>query len=123
MRSRRGGFLIEIMIAVAIIATSLLAIYGGVSNEMIRAANTNRRRIAKNLAQSKLSEVLLGEQSGSSGEFEDYNGYSWDLEEQAVEIGVLQAIQIRLKVSFPLEDENGEEQTEELELLSYREPE
>lgn len=123
MSGRRGGFLIEIMIAVAIIATSLLAIYGGVSTEMIRAANTNRRRIAKNLAQTKLSEVLRGEESGSSGEFDDYNGFSWDLDQQSYDIGVRQVIQLRLKVSFPLEDENGDEQTEELEIISYKETE
>ncbi len=124
MSHRRGAFLIEVMIAVAIIAVSLLAVYGGVSNEIIRSSNTVRRRTAKNLAQSKLSEILVGEETGSSGEFEDFPEISWSLEEAGVEVGSQQAIELKLTVEFPVLDTQGEEEEEKeaLALTTYRAP-
>lgn len=81
---RNNGFtLLEVMIAVAIIAIALTTLLGSQSQSVSFANSAKFETMAALLAQSKMSEITTQKANGltnDSGDFgEDYPGYSWKL--------------------------------------------
>lgn len=81
-RSRPKGFtLIEIMIAVAIIAISFLAFYRLLSQTIAADEVSRFYTMAPMLAQGKMAEITGGVSPAmdGSGSFEAYPGYTWQV--------------------------------------------
>lgn len=86
----RGFTLLEVMIAVAILAVSLLAIFNLQSTSLLGSARAQKISVASLLARQKMAEVLMGIEKGiPKGEFpeekeesgtfdqEKHPDYSW----------------------------------------------
>ena len=81
---RNKGFtLLEVIIAVAIIAIALTTLLGSQSQSVSFANSAKFETMAALLAQSKMSEIVIQEAdslSSDSGDFgDDYPGYAWDV--------------------------------------------
>lgn len=78
---QKGFTLLEIMIAVAIIAIALTALLGSQSQSVYFANSAKFETMATLLAQSKMSELVLEDSfslSSNSGDFgDDFPGYAW----------------------------------------------
>ena len=79
---QKGFTLLEIMIAVAIIAIALTALLGSQSQSVYFANSAKFETMATLLAQSKMSELVLEDSfslSSNSGDFgDDFPGYAWE---------------------------------------------
>ncbi len=79
----RGFTLLEVMIAVAIIAIALVTLLGAQSQSVSIASSAKFDTMASMLAQWKMSDLLLqdyGDLSDDEGNFgEDYSQFSWKL--------------------------------------------
>lgn len=98
--SKGAGFtLLEVMIAIAILAVSLLAIFNLQSTSLIGSARAQKFAVATLLARQKMTEVLLEIEKGiprgefpedkeDSGDFEEekYPDYGWRLTIKKTEI-------------------------------------
>ena len=77
----KGFTLLEVMVAVALIAIALTALLGSQSQSVSFANSAKFETMAALLAQAKMSEIVLedgGDLSSNSGGFgEDYPGYAW----------------------------------------------
>ena len=77
----RGFTLLEVMVAVALIAIALSALLGSQSQSVSFANSAKFETMAALLAQGKMSEIVLretGDLSSDSGDFgEEYPGYAW----------------------------------------------
>jgi prepilin-type N-terminal cleavage/methylation domain-containing protein len=84
LRQREGGFtLLEVMLAVGIIAVFFAVLIVSRDDIISTAANSNSLRIARMLASQKMEEVLLSEvaeegEETLGGTFENYPGFSWE---------------------------------------------
>jgi len=101
-RQRAGFTLIEVMVALAIIGLSLLAVAGKMSH-MIDTANVMRERTyASWVAQNKIAELRLAnvvpEVSSSSGEV-DYADSQWGWRAVVSETGVENLFRVDVAVS------------------------
>jgi len=80
-RTNKGFTLLEVMIAVALIAIALTTLLVSQSQSVSFANSAKFETMAALLAQSKMSELALqGNEglSGDSGDFgDDYPGYAW----------------------------------------------
>jgi general secretion pathway protein I len=78
----RGFTLLEVMIAVALIAISLTTLLGSQAQSVSYANSAKFETMAALLAQSKMSEItiqLADSLSSDSGDFgDDYPGYAWE---------------------------------------------
>ena len=101
--ARRSGFtLIEVMVALSIVAFSLTAIAASM-NQMIDAANTMRdRTYASWIAQNKIAEMRLAnevpEVASSSGEVE-YGNTDWAWRAVVSETGIENFMRVDVSVS------------------------
>ena len=97
----RGFTLLEVMIAVALIAVALVALLGSQSQSVSFANSAKFETMAALLAQSKMSEITIQDAdslSSDSGSFgEDYPGYSWEATVSDVSIEGVEAISDYLK--------------------------
>ena len=79
---QKGFTLLEIMIAVAIIAIALTTLLGSQSQSVYFANSAKFETMAALLAQSKMSELVLEDSfalSSNSGDFgDDFPGYNWE---------------------------------------------
>ena len=87
---RKAGFtLLEIMVALAIIATVFLSIFKMHTQTVSMTASTQFNAIAPILTNDRLAEILLqlpDELSDDSGDFGDaHAGYNWKITVQDVE--------------------------------------
>ena len=101
MRSR-GFTLLEVMVALIIVALSLSALTASM-NQMIDAANTMRdRTLASWIAQNKIAEMRLAnvvpEVSATSGEIE-YGNAEWEWRAVVSETGIENFMRIDVSVS------------------------
>jgi general secretion pathway protein I len=82
-RSYLGFTLLEVMIAVTIIAIVLVAVFGSQSQSLSLANDAKFNTTAALLAQRKMAEVEIGNSldlSSTSGDFgEDFPEYQWEL--------------------------------------------
>ena len=104
----RGFTIIEVMVALAIVAFSLTAIAASMG-QMIDTANAMRERTyASWIAQNKIAELrlanVLPEVSSSSGEVE-YAGTEWAWRAVISETGVENLFRVDVTVSYPGEDD------------------
>ena len=82
MKSLDGFTLLEVMVAMAIIAIALTAVLGSQSQSLSLASEAKFSTTAALLAQSKMAEIEAEKPedlTSDSGDFgEDYPGYRWD---------------------------------------------
>ena len=99
--TNKGFTLLEVMIAVAIIAIALTTLLGSQSQSVFFANSAKFETMAAFLAQSKMSEITIGTAdslSSDSGDFgDDYPGYSWETTVSDVSIEGLDTIADYLK--------------------------
>jgi len=81
--SDKGFTLLEVMIAVALIAIALTTLLGSQSQSVSFANSAKFETMAALLAQGKMSEVVIqaaDELASDSGDFgDDYPGYAWEV--------------------------------------------
>ena len=84
MKNRNSGFsLLEVMIAIAILAVSLLAIFHLQSTSLIGSARAQKISIATLLAQEKMARVLIDLEKGmKKGEFPEDKEETGSFEEE-----------------------------------------
>ena len=91
-RASSGFTLLEVMVAIAILAIALMAVFGSQSQSLTLASEAKFHTTGAFLAQSKMAEVEaeahdnLASDSGDFGD--DFPGYSWDLKVSDVDVGV-----------------------------------
>ena len=97
----RGFTLLEVMIAVALIAVALVTLLGSQSQSVSFANSAKFEIMAALLAQSKMSEITIQDAdslSSDSGDFgDDYPGYAWEATVSDVSIEGVEAISDYLK--------------------------
>jgi general secretion pathway protein I len=86
----RGFTLLEVMIAMAILAITLVALYQSQSQSISMASDSRFLTTASLLAQSRMAEIDAAADPravvSANGDFgDDYPGYTWRLEVSAVE--------------------------------------
>ena len=118
-----GFTLLEVMVAMAIIAIALTAVLGSQSQSVSLASEAKFNTTAPLLAQSKIAEIEVAEQddlAGGSGDFgEDFPGYTWELSVEDIAFEEPENVsdllkRIDLKVSW------GEEKLYQYRLRLYR---
>jgi len=113
-KSPDGGFtLLEVMASVVIVGVAMAVIMTDRNETVQRVGITNNMRKATMLAQQKMSEIILGLETGSGGTFEDREAYSWRIVEQAGdgldETGTAGSAQmIAVSVTYPRGKGQGE---------------
>jgi general secretion pathway protein I len=81
--SNKGFTLLEVMIAVSILAIALVALFGSQSRSLSLATEAHFNNIAPMLASLKLAELQSGiiPLQSDEGDFEDdFSNYSWKIE-------------------------------------------
>ena len=83
--ARRGGFtLLEVMIAMAILAITLVTVYQSQSQSISMASSSRFLTTASLLAQTRMAEIDAADPRGlvsANGDFgEGFPGYAWQLE-------------------------------------------
>lgn len=111
---RRGFSLLEVIVAVAICVTTLLALQAAVGGAVLSAADSITRRSARVLARGKMEEILLGlAPADDSGTFEENAAVNYDASVEEIQVGVAEVAQtevirvVTLEVRFPVEGGAG----------------
>jgi prepilin-type N-terminal cleavage/methylation domain-containing protein len=112
--ARRSGFtLLEVIIAVAIIGSSLAILLGAVNKNLVLASQSKNISIASFLAQRKLGEVEIEgfpEIGNQEGVFEEQPEFGWYLSVQPYNIEQL-GTEIRIVILTITWDEGNREFT------------
>ena len=99
--NNKGFTLLEVMIAVALIAIALTTLLGSQAQSVSFANSAKFETMAALLAQSKMSEVAIQNKdalSSGSGDFgDDYPGYAWEVEVSDISIEGVENISDYLK--------------------------
>lgn len=93
--SRRGFTLLEVMVAIAILAISFSALFGSQAQSLSLAEEAQFNIQSAALARAKLSEYESGlaTPENADGDFgEDYPGYAWKVEVQEADLQVLPSL-------------------------------
>jgi len=97
----KGFTLLEVMIAVALIAIALTTLLGSQSQSVSFANSAKFETMAALLAQSKMSEITVqkpDELTSDSGDFgDDYPGYAWEVNVSDIAIAGMDNISDYLK--------------------------
>lgn len=107
-----GFSLVEVMVAVAILAVALTAIYKLHASTISMTADARFHTIAPLLAKGKMAEIDMkpgDELSSDSGDFgEEFPGYEWSVEVEDVDSELLESVADRLKrIEFELSYDEG----------------
>jgi general secretion pathway protein I len=100
VKTRSAGFtLLEVIIAVAIIGSSLAILLGAVNKNLLLASESKNLSIASFLAQRKLGEIEIEgypDVGNQEGTFEDYPDFKWyesvqpyDIQQLSTEIRIV----------------------------------
>lgn len=85
--NERGFTLLEVLASVVIVGVALSVLVLERNRSVERVGRTDRLRLATLLAQSKLDELLLGEEAAGSGSFEEHEGFTWEAAESSALFG------------------------------------
>jgi general secretion pathway protein I len=101
-RPAEGGFtLLEVMLAMAILAITLVAVFQSQSQSISMMARSRFDTAAPLLAQGKMAEIEAIASAGAtseSGDFgEDYPAYSWSFEILGTEIPGVEKVEVTVK--------------------------
>ncbi len=99
----RAFTLLEVMVAVAILAIALVALFGSQSRSLSHATEAHFNIVAPMLASGKLAELEAGKAApvNDEGDFgEDFPGYSWKVETERATFDTPEAL---TKLEKPLE--------------------
>jgi len=77
-RGERGFTLVEVLVAVLIVATTISVLQTISGATLKTAVETNRIRIAKMLLRQKAEEIAAGVETSSGGGFDGFPGYEWE---------------------------------------------
>lgn len=114
MRTSRGFTLMEVVFAVAIVATALAALQATVAGSIQSAGSTVNRRAAREECRAKLEEILAGSESpDGGGELEDRPGFKWSARSEEVTVGMPDKASevvkiVVVEVTFPVFATSGE---------------
>jgi hypothetical protein len=103
----------EVVFAVAIVATALAALQATVAGSIQSAGSTVNRRAAREECRAKLEEILAGAESpDGGGDFEDRPGFKWSARSEEVTVGMPDKATETLKivvveVTFPVFGDTG----------------
>jgi general secretion pathway protein I len=101
-RSNRGFTLLEVMVALAIIATALVTLLGTHLTNLNLAYENQEQTMAAMLARQKMEEILVlpfDSVTDDSGDFgPDQPGYKWELEVENADIDNLKKVRILIKL-------------------------
>ena len=96
----KGFTLLEVMIAMAILAITLVVVFQSQSQSISMTGRARFETTAAFLAQSKMAEIEAAnpEEIGSdSGDFgDDFPGYSWQVDVTETEIELLKKIEVKV---------------------------
>ncbi len=96
----KGFTLLEVMIAMAILAISLVVVFQSQSQSISMASGSRFKTTASFLAQSKMAEIEatdLGAISFENGNFgEDFPDYSWEIDITGTEFEALKKIEVKV---------------------------
>ena len=101
---RNGGFtLLEVMVALLIISTSLVYVAGSIGQAVDTAFTMRERTYASWIAQNRITELRLAgvipEAGESSGE-EDYANTTWEWTAEISETGIENLFKVDVSVSY-----------------------
>ena len=101
MRKDKAGFtLLEVMIAMAILAAALVAIFQMQSQSISMASETRFMTTASLLAQSKMADIEAGTSlanQSQKGDFApDYPEYAWSIQVADTQIAKLKRIEVNV---------------------------
>jgi len=105
--------LLEVLIAVVILGSSLAVLLSSVNRNLILASDSKNLSIARMLAQNRMSEIELEgypEITEEDGEFEEYPGFKWYLSVTPLEISTLETDirVVRMLITWDNESKNFE---------------
>jgi general secretion pathway protein I len=121
-RTENGFTLMEVMVALSVVAIALTAIYRMHSQTLFMDARSRFDTVATMLARQKIADIDaidLADLSSDNGDFDnDYPGYAWQIQSEAVSSDLLKEDgpvlkRITVTISF-----NGEESL--FTLTTYR---
>ena len=101
MKTHDGFTLMEVMLAMAILAISLVAVFQSQSQSISMATDSRFMTTAALLAQSKMVEVEartsldIGKQDGDFGT--DYPDYSWHLQIEDTQLAKFKKIEVTVR--------------------------
>ncbi len=101
----RAFTLLEVMIAVSIIAIALVALFGSQSKSLSNATEANFNILAPMLASGKLAELKGAENAPSNdeGDFgEEFPGYTWKLDTEEATFDNIDTLANLAKLEDPL---------------------
>ena len=98
---KKNGFtLLEVMIAMAILAITLVVVFQSQSQSISMAGRARFESTASLLAQSKMAEIEAADPENvvsDSGDFgDDFPGYSWQVDVTETEIKLLKKIKVKV---------------------------
>ena len=118
----RGFSLLEVIIAVAILGSSLAILLGAVNKNLVLASRSKNLSIASSLAQQKLGEIELAgypEIGEEQGVFEESPGFTWYLNVLPYDVQQL-GTEIRIVILTVAWDEGQKDFTVATAISNYR---
>ena len=109
LRGSAGFTLLEVMLAVAIIATALLSLQTIVSGGLLAALTTVNRRAAREVCRERLEAIVADEAGASNDRGEDpVHGFKWSAAREERTVGaadtpIEKVVVVTVKVEYPVE--------------------
>jgi general secretion pathway protein I len=93
-----GFTLLEVMVAIAILAIALVAVLRSQAHTVFVAGEARLSTTASLLAQSKLAEIESNREDSTQGDFgEDFPNYSWETSIRKTELKQLKEVILTIK--------------------------